>query len=285
VLNNKLKTVTLVLTVALSLFLIECRDSSSDSVVAPAPPQADTLPDLDEKPESPTAPNANAEKPVVDYYHSKYAMLENIYDRPELRVTFYCQCKFTAERTIEADGCNFPIDKNRMLWEHVVPAYVFGKDLPEWKNWREYCTGRRSKGRKCARKHSKLFNQMEGDMYNLHPSVDYLNNRRGHLSFGEFTDLTGVNELCGYSLANHIVEPRDGIRGDIARTYLYMDSRYPQVNIIKSDDERKLYTDWSLIDPVDAWECERACMIEKLQGNDNKFLKPECLNQGLYSCK
>ena len=68
------------------------------------------------------------------------------------------------------------------------------------------------------------------------------------------------------------VEPRPDIRGDIARTYMYMDKAYPGRGII-SGKNRKLFEVWEKQDPVDDWERERAKRIEKIQGNGNPFVR------------
>ena len=38
---------------------------------------------------------------------------------------------------------------------------------------------------------------------------------------------------------------------------------------------------WSAEDPVDAWECERARLILKIQGNENKVVAEACKKAGL----
>ena len=76
-------------------------------------------------------------------------------------------------------------------------------------------------------------------------------------------------------------EPPPGKRGNIARTYFYMDEAYSGRGII-SKKNRKLFKAWDKEDPVDAWECERSKRIEKIQGNENRFVKKECQLKGLW---
>jgi len=71
------------------------------------------------------------------------------------------------------------------------------------------------------------------------------------------------------------VEPREEIRGEIARTYMYMDFVYPSRGII-SKKNRKLFEAWNKSDPVDEWECERAKRIENIQGNRNEIVLDKC---------
>ena len=73
----------------------------------------------------------------------------------------------------------------------------------------------------------------------------------------------------------NLYPPIGGVRGEIARTYLYMDSVYPGRGII-SKKNRKLFDAWNKSDPVDEWECERAKRIEKIQGNRNEVVRRDC---------
>ena len=89
------------------------------------------------------------------------------------------------------------------------------------------------------------------------------------------------HNVPNYPLASFIfwwsreVEPREEIRGEIARTYMYMDSVYPGRGII-SKKNWKLFESWHRSDPVDEWECERAKRIEKIQGNRNEIVLKKC---------
>jgi len=78
-----------------------------------------------------------------------------------------------------------------------------------------------------------------------------------------------------------IAEPSERIRGDIARTYKYMDSAYPGHGIIGGSSV-KLFDAWDNQDPVDAWECERCKRIEAIQGNENPIVKAACQKAGLW---
>jgi deoxyribonuclease-1 len=80
---------------------------------------------------------------------------------------------------------------------------------------------------------------------------------------------------CDVEIESRKVEPKESIRGEIARTYLYMDSVYPGRGII-SRKNRKLFDAWNRGDPVDEWECERAKRIEKIQGNRNEVVMRDC---------
>ena len=71
------------------------------------------------------------------------------------------------------------------------------------------------------------------------------------------------------------VEPRDKVRDEIARTYLYMDSVYPGKGII-SRKNKAMFEEWNRNDPVDEWECERSKRIESIQGNRIEVVLERC---------
>ena len=56
---------------------------------------------------------------------------------------------------------------------------------------------------------------------------------------------------------------------------MYMDSVYSGKGII-SNQNRKMFKEWDRSDPVDAWECERAKRIERIQGNQNEVVMGVC---------
>ena len=116
---------------------------------------------------------------------------------------------------------------------------------------------------------------MQADMYNLYPAIGEVNGRRSNYSMaiieGEERDLG----QCDVEIKNKKVEPKESVRGEIARTYLYMDSVYPGRGII-SKKNRKLFDAWNQSDPVDDWECKRAKRIEKIQGNVNEVVMRDC---------
>ena len=116
---------------------------------------------------------------------------------------------------------------------------------------------------------------MQADMYYLYPAIGEVNGRRGNYSMAIIKGEKREFGKCDVEIKNKKVEPRVDIRGEIARTYLYMDSAYPGRGII-SQKNRKLFDAWNRNDPVDQWECERARKIQKLQGNKNRILINLC---------
>ena len=76
---------------------------------------------------------------------------------------------------------------------------------------------------------------------------------------------------CDVEIKGRKFEPREAVRGDIARTYLYMDWAYPSRGIV-GGQSRRLFEAWDKGDPVDRWERERVRAVEAVQGNKNPFV-------------
>jgi deoxyribonuclease-1 len=114
---------------------------------------------------------------------------------------------------------------------------------------------------------------MQADMHNLFPAIGAVNALRSNYSFtmlpGEEVDFGS----CAMKIESRKAEPPEEARGRIARTYLYMDSTYPQFKMSKKT--RQLMDAWHKMYPVSAWECQRARRIEQAQSNKNKMLD-EC---------
>lgn len=195
--------------------------------------------------------------------------------------TLYCGCPYYGKE-VNMNSCkSFSPGQGarfkKLEWEHVVPADKLGEVVKSWSQGDVVC--KKKKGRKCAAKASPLFRQMEADMYNLYPESGGINGARsnkppreslsGNLkTFGQCETVVGKDGFV----------PRAAVRGEIARTYLYMKDTY---GIPLSDEEVALFQKWSGQDPVDSWECERARRIRAVQGNQNKSVEEPCLRLGL----
>jgi deoxyribonuclease-1 len=106
---------------------------------------------------------------------------------------------------------------------------------------------------------------MEADLYNLQPAIGEVNGRRANYRFDMIPGEHREFGDCDIEIADRRVEPRPAIRGDIARTYMYMEWAYGR-RLISSAD-RKLFEAWNREDPVDDWERERARRIAAKVGN------------------
>ena len=198
-----------------------------------------------------------------------------------MKTTFYCGCSYT-DKVIDLASCGYQPKKDakrakRLEWEHVVPAHAFGQSFKEWREGHPDCVDsqdRPFKGRNCARKMVKLFRLMEADLYNLQPAIGEVNGLRSNFSMEMIPGEKREFGACDVEIENKKVEPRPEVRGDIARTYMYMDKAYPGQGVI-SQRNRKLFEAWDQQDPVDEWERERARRIEAIQGNPNPFIAAE----------
>lgn len=134
---------------------------------------------------------------------------------------------------------------------------------------------------------------MYTDLFHLYPTDGYVNGRRGNNPFGEVDNPTytsqagckvGPNATPGYS--GTVFEPLDEYKGDFARTYFYMATRYedrianwgscPICN--GSDDQAfdswvvDLLLQWHEQDPVSDKERDRNDAVYVYQENRNPFI-------------
>ncbi|WP_201265477.1 endonuclease [Mariprofundus sp. EBB-1] len=193
------------------------------------------------------------------------------------RTSFYAGCAYGKKGHVKASSCGYKARKNKkrgkkIEWEHVVPAWAFGHALQCWQN--TVCTtskGKAYKGRKCCGRSNDTFRAMESDMHNLVPAIGELNGDRSNFRYGM---ISGESRRYGdvdfeVDFKHRVAEPAMNVRGDIARTYFYMEKVYG-LNISKK--QRRLFDVWNREDPVDAWEVWRNKKIMALQGNSNPFV-------------
>ena len=206
------------------------------------------------------------------------------------RETVYCGAEFNAEKRVKLPE-GFTTEKyqsraDRVEWEHIVPAENFGRTFPEWRDGDPACVdvkGKPFKGRKCAEMANKDYRLMQADMYNLYPAIGAVNALRQNYNFTQFqSDTPSSFGSCLMKIQDKKAEPPARARGLIARTYLYFDSAYRRYQM--SDSQRKLMQVWDKQYPVDAWECERACRIYKIQKNPNSVVQERCEEKGLWPC-
>ena len=219
----------------------------------------------------------------IESFSKSKKILKKIHQ--ESPVTFYCQCKYNDKRP-NWESCGFSPRKDkkrasRIEWEHILPASHFGIKFDTWVNGHPNCInnkGKKFKGRKCTEKVHKLYRYMQADLYNLQPAIGEVNGLRSNYQIGEIDGEVREFGKCDIEIKNKKVEPAPKIRGDIARTYLYMEQTYPQY-IKFNQSIKKLIIKWDQDDPVDTWECKRANLISNIQGNINKILQNRCANK------
>lgn len=114
---------------------------------------------------------------------------------------------------------------------------------------------------------------MASDLHNLVPAIGELNADRSNFRFGMISGEKrryGKNIDFEVDFKQRTAEPRDEVKGNIARTYFYFEKTY---DMKISNKDKKILEAWNRLDPVDDWEIERNKRIEKAQGNANGFIK------------
>ena len=210
-------------------------------------------------------------------------MLSQVYE--DHRVTLYCGAQYDAQGNVTLpEGIVIPIKRaNRVEWEHVVPAENFGRAFDEWREGSPECVdnrGKAFKGRRCAEKANMEYRHMQADMYNLYPAIGAVNAMRSNFNFQMLPGEESSFGSCEMKIADRKAEPPARARGQIARTYFYMQDAYPRYKM--SRQQEQLMGAWDKMYPVDQWECTRAKRIEAVQGNENRFVKEPCVEQGLW---
>jgi deoxyribonuclease-1 len=191
-------------------------------------------------------------------------------------LTFYCGCTFNQDKNINFGSCYQPIDKfpNRINieQEHVVPAKFFGGHRNCWNKPPECALpNNRSKGnRKCCRDTDPEFRKAEADLHNLRPAIGQLNAWRSDKPYGVIAGEEHIGG-CDFEIKDKVAEPREPIRGDIGRVFLYMIDAW---DMPLDDEQRNMYIEWSNSDPVTHAEKEINRKICEVQGNSNNLVEP-----------
>lgn len=231
-------------------------------------------------------PSTKGNTQIATFDKSK-TLLKKMYVSARHFTEFYCGSSYDEDFNLDHSKSGFRFRKNeeranRVEWEHIVAAESFGQSFAEWRDGHPDCVdskGEPYKGRKCAGKASKLFQLMEADMYNLVPAIGEVNGDRSNYRFDMIQGEKREYGKCNMEIEDRIAEPPDDKFGDIARTYMYMEAAYGRGVIAQSNI--KLFEAWNKMDPVDKWECERARLVEKIQGNRNEILAKACKEAGL----
>lgn len=131
---------------------------------------------------------------------------------------------------------------------------------------------------------------MNTDLFHLYPTDGYVNGRRSNYPYGEVNSPTwtsmngskvGSNTTSGYS--GTVFEPIDGYKGDLARTYFYMSTRYytedsgwDNNDMVDGADlktwAKTMLINWHHNDPVSDKEIDRNNAVYAIQQNRNPFI-------------
>ena len=181
-------------------------------------------------------------------------------------IDVYSSCKFDPERDHQgAPGkTNYSKEGDLFNREHTVPQSVFNEAQP-----------------------------MKSDLHHLLPTDGYVNNRRSNyphavVSSAKYTSSNGtkVGTSGTEGVSGTVCEPIDEYKGDFARIYFYMVTRYEdKVSGWKSFGAFSgnsfpalsswaisLYLKWSEQDPVSEKEVKRNEVIYGFQKNRNPFV-------------
>lgn len=193
---------------------------------------------------------------------------------PQGEGTLYCGCQWEwtgkSGGRVDLNSCGYRVRSQltraeRIEWEHIVPAWVFGHQRQCWQNG----------GRKNCVSEDPVFRAMEADLHNLAPSVGEVNGDRsnfrygiargaGSQSYGQCTSRVDFKQ--------RVFEPRDEVKGEVARVWFYMHDRY---DLAMSEQQQKLLMVWDSEFPPSAAERERDRRIRAVTGQSNPFVTGE----------
>lgn len=204
------------------------------------------------------------------FSQSKIELRQYVYQDQNDKGDHYCGCNWewmgTSGGRVDLKSCGYEVRAQearaaRIEWEHILPASSFGQARQCWQDG----------GRANCNRTDPVFSAMEGDMHNLAPSVGEVNADRSNYRFGVIAGEPTQYGACRFEVDNkqRVAEPRDEIKGQIARTYFYMHDRY---NLRMSDAQQQLYIAWNRTYPVSAWELERDRRIVSRMGHSNPFV-------------
>jgi deoxyribonuclease-1 len=185
----------------------------------------------------------------------------------------YCGCTWTwmgrSGGRVDLASCGYEVRADRtraqrIEWEHVVPAWVLGHQRQCWQNG----------GRENCKRSDPVFRAMEADMHNLSPAIGEVNGDRSNFRFGVLPSTPAQYGTCPTrtDFRQRVTEPRDAVKGQVARVYFYMHDRY---GLSMSRQQQQLLMAWDRMYPVSDWERERDRRIARAMGHTNQFVTGE----------
>ncbi len=209
----------------------------------------------------------------TSFEQAKIESRKNVYDgKVKSGIgTLYCGCDWQwvgkSGGRVNLASCDYHIRSQqtraeRIEWEHMVPAWVFGHQRQCWQEG----------GRKNCVDTDPVFRMIESDMHNLAPAIGEVNADRSNFSYGMIAkNRPNMYGACSSKVDSQarLFEPRNRVKGMVARVYFYMHDRY---NLSMSRQQQQLMMAWDRQYPVDAWERERDNRIAKIMGHHNPFV-------------
>lgn len=195
------------------------------------------------------------------YTQARLEMYNNIDPMNDTLFGFYSDYTIV----VPSSGFSTPSDISPMDCEHIVPQSIFNSAGP-----------------------------MKNDIHHLAPTYSNWNSTRGSLPFGDNEDLESdkwmrfdeqincsgsascppdlsIRDQFSEVINNDSWEPREEVKGNVARAVFYFFTMYPQFNIEAVADIHELYT-WHLEDLPDDEELDRNDEVESFQGNRNPYI-------------
>ncbi|MEA5537114.1 endonuclease I family protein [Crocosphaera sp. XPORK-15E] len=134
--------------------------------------------------------------------------------------------------------------------------------------------------------------EARSDLHNLYPETTRANSIRSNKRFDEIPDMKTTTWLRQSEQLSEIpkkdlneysestsdrFEPRESVKGDIARTMFYFHYTYldqlDDANKEYFDQQKSILCQWHKLDPVDKNEISRNKKIVTIQGNENPFIE------------
>ncbi len=209
----------------------------------------------------------------TSFSDAKYEARTYVYADRNDEGEFYCGCRWRwvgrSGGQTDLTSCGYQVRAQetraaRTEWEHVMPAWVMGHQRQCWQNG----------GRKNCTANDPVFEAMEADLHNLVPAIGEVNGDRSNYSYAEIPDAAPQYGACDAEtdFKGRKFEPRDVVKGQIARIYFYMADRY---DLRLSKQDQRLFMAWDKQHPVSPWERERDRRIAKRMGHSNPFVTGE----------
>ena len=248
-------------------------------------------------------------QPPATYYNSAAGK-----SGAELKTALYNIIKSHTELSYSALWTAFrttDVKPNGRVWDmYSNTDYTFGTDQGASYN---------AEGQTYNREHSfpkswfKEGYPMYTDLFHLYPADGYVNSQRSNYPFGNVRNVRytsrngsklGTPTVSNFNESNYVFEPANEYKGDFARTYLYMATRYEDRiaswrgnnaatrDILDGNSfpaYKSFYIDllieWHKNDPVSEKEINRNNAVYALQGNRNPYIDHpewvECVWKGI----
>ena len=131
---------------------------------------------------------------------------------------------------------------------------------------------------------------MNTDLFHLYPTDGYTNGMRSNLPFGEVSSASWTSQngskkgtMDAYGFSGTVFEPIDAYKGDFARTYFYMSTRYYNEDgswdnneMVNGADLKSwavdMLLDWHEADSVSQKEIDRNDAVYDIQNNRNPYI-------------